>query len=320
MLHRNLKWKLVALLLALCLWAYVTVSERLGEKGFPVTIEVAEIPSGLALTSFPGRVWVWLRGEREALETAGDRVQARVRPASFHAGQMRAKVEAIHPPDLTLVRISPPEITLRLERVVKKQFAVTCQFQGEPSPGYVLGKPRVTPSLALVSGPQSAIGRIHRLVVRIDTSYATLGQPQSGLLLAVDAMGREVFAVRVEPQTATVIVPVQPTIASRLLPVFVALSGSPGDAFQVQRITVNPPLVTVAGEADKVKALRAVSTLPLSLNQASSSFTRRLALVVPEGVASISEKTVSVRVVIASLPSPPARSGELAPPSPPPEE
>ncbi len=307
MLHRNLGWKLAALLLALCLWAYATVSEQVGEKRFPVPIEMGPLPRGLALVSSPGKALVLLRGEREALETAADRVQAEAVLLSSHPGRVRAKVEATHPTELTLVRVIPEEITLRLERIVNKVFPVICEFQGELSPGYVLGKPLTNPARARASGAQSAVARINRIVARIDTSYSTLGQPQSGLLAAVNAAGQEVPGIRVEPQTATVIVPVQRTIASRLAPVFVALLGMPREGFVVKDITVDPPLVTAAGEADKVNALRSVATLPLSLNHASASFTRRLALVAPEGIASLSEKAVLVRVTIAPLPPAPKR-------------
>jgi len=319
MLHRNLKWKLVALLLALCLWAYVTVSQRVGEKTFSTKIELPESPQGLAITSSPGTARVVLRGELEALETAAAQVQARAHLLSSRPGRARARVDPIYPPEFTLVRITPAEIILHLERVIEKTLPVTLQLIGKPSPGYTLGKPKFTPARALVSGAESAVDKVNRLMVKIDPSYATLGQPQSELLLAVDAAGKEVAGLRVDPQTVIVIIPVQSTIASRLVPVFVPLEGNPQEGYEA-RITVEPSLVTVAGEADKVKALMSVSTLPLSLGHASSSFRRRLALVVPEGVASISEKMVSVRVVITSLPSPPPRPGELAPPSPSPEE
>ncbi|NIM05736.1 MAG: hypothetical protein GTO55_05830 [Armatimonadetes bacterium] len=314
MLHRNIKLKLLALVLALCLWAYVTVNEQVGEKAFSVAIDVARTPSNLAVTSETGNAVVWLRGERETLETAANQVHARALLSTHEPGKVTARIDPLFPQGLTLVKVVPTQITLQLEEVIKKRFPATCELQGQPSPGYVLGQPRVHPAYVEVSGAESTLAKVNRVVVRIDTSFAMLGQPQSGPLEPVDAAGRKVSGLKVEPQMATVTVPVRSSIASKLLPVFVSFSGTPPEGFQVGRTSVSPPLVTAAGEASAVKALEAISTLPLSLDLATSSITRRIALVVPEGVASLSERNVLVRVEIVAEAYPEHRPEEVTPP------
>jgi YbbR domain-containing protein len=304
MLHKNLEWKLISLVLAFCLWAYVAVNEKAGEKAFRVPIQVARIPDDLALTSEPGSAVVRLSGDREILEIAAHQVQAKAYPTASRPGKVEAKVEALHPPELTLVKVVPSEITLRLERVVSRDFPITCQLQGQPDPGYILGKPHISPTYVQVFGSQSAVSKVNRVVVRVDTSYAMLGQPQSGLLTPVDAAGRDITGLKMEPLTATVTVPVQSSIASKLLPVFPSIEGDLPEGFRVKRITVTPPLVTAAGDASRIRALESVSTLPLSLEKATSSFTRRIPLVVPPGVASLSERVVRVRVEV--VPEPPS--------------
>jgi len=318
MLHRNLEWKLAALVLAFSLWAYVTVTEQVGEKAFRVAIQVTEVPKGLALTSPAGDAVIWLRGEREALDAAAGRVQARAYPLANQPGTVKARVKPLSPPELIVVKVVPSQINLRLERIVKKYLPITCQLEGSPSPGYLLGEPKVSPMQARISGPESAVARAARLIVRVETSYATLGQPQSGLLEPVEAGGRRVPSLTVDPQTVIVTVPVTRTIASKLVPVFLSLAGEAREGFQARSISVTPPLVTVAGDAARIDALHSISTLPFSLNGASSSFSRRVALVAPEGVASISAESVLAKVEIAPLPAPEKEQIDL--PAPPPDQ
>ena len=307
MLHRNLEWKLAAVFMAMVLWSYVTITERIGEKSVPAPVEITGVPANLALVSPPMRALVVLRGSKESLESAADQVQATANITAPRVGRNSAAVEITQLAELTVARIVPARITVLLESLKTRHLPITCQLEGEPSPGYILSKPHISPSYARVKGPQSAINRIDQLVVKIDTSYALLGQPQSGVVAALDGAGRRVPAVKIDPQTVIVTVPVQSTIASELAPVFVPLRGNSRDGYQVRRITVTPPLITVAGEAGKIKNISSVSTLPLSLEQASKTFSRRLSIVAPEGAASLSERSVLVKVEIAATPPLPVK-------------
>lgn len=309
MLHRNLEWKLAAVLLAVCLWAYVTVTEQVGERAFRVAVTAARIPPQLALTSAPGDAVIWLRGARELLEIAGGQVQARAYPLENRAGKVTARIDAIYPPNLTLVKVTPPEITVQLEKITKKRLPVSTKLEGTPAPGYLLGTPTVNPGWGGVSGPENAVARAYRLLLRVDVASAVLGQPQSGLLIPVDRAGRMVADLKIEPQTAVATVPMERTVASRMLPVFVSVVGQPKEGFQLKGITVEPSLVTVAGDTAALKTTDSISTLPLQVSQAAASFTRRLTLVAPVGAASLSNSSVLVKVTV--VPAAPDKSSKL---------
>ena len=268
------------------------VNTNVAEKAFRVDITATQIPRDLALSSQLGEATVWLRGSKEDLEAATERVQATALPINPHAGRTTAAVEPLHPPELTLVRVNPSEITMDLEEVVTRAFEITCELRGEPSPGYILGDPRLRPSMAEITGAKSTVDSVNRVVVRVDAASAMLGQPQSGVVKALTATGRAVSGIQVEPQTAIVVVPVEHSVASKILPVFVSFRGQVEGGYRVAEVGVEPSLVTVAGDAAAVKSLTSVSTLPLSLRGVSSSFARRMQLVVPESVASMSETTV----------------------------
>jgi YbbR domain-containing protein len=324
MLHRNLEWKLTALVLAIGLWAYVTVNERVGEKTFRVPIEVEALPNHLALVTAPGQATIILKGDKSDLEAATDQVRARASLPAIKAAILQAKIQTQFPPELELVQVRPEQISLRFEKIVAKTLPITAHLKGEPSPGYTIGTPQVTPAQGRVYGAQSAVARVARLMVGVDIASALLGLPQSGLVYPVEASGQQVAGVTLEPQTAVVSLPITSDIASRTLPVFPELTGTPAEGWQVKSITIEPSQVTVTGEALAIKDLPGIKTLPVSLNKLSGSFNRKVNLIIPEGVASVSDRTVLIRVKIAPAPSPPLPnsegSGGEAPPIQRPEE
>jgi len=306
MLHRNLEWKLTALMLAIGVWAYVTVNERVGEKTFRIPIEITSQPSQLALVTSPGQATVVLKGDKGDLEAAAGQVRADVILKSVQPGTVKVQVNPRFPSELELVQVRPQQIGLKFEKVVKKTLPITPLLKGEPSPGYTIGTPQVTPGYGRIFGAQSAVARVARLLVGVDIASGLLGLPQSGLVYPVEASGRQAKGVSLTPQTAVVTLPVTSNIASKTLPIFPALEGEPAAGWQVKSVAVEPALVTAAGDAGVIRDLTGLSTVPLSLQNASSTFSRKINLIIPQGVTSISERAVLVKVKVTPAADSPA--------------
>jgi YbbR domain-containing protein len=314
--YHNLEWKLTALVLALGVWSFVTVNERVGEKSFRVPIELGATPPRLALLTPPGEASITLRGGKGDLEAAADQVQARLSLPEMASGTVRGKVIADFPKELEVVQLRPREITLRFEKVVQKTLPITPRLQGKPNPGYTIGLPQVTPAGGKISGAQSAVNRVARLLVRVDLASAMLGLPQSGLVYPVDASGHQVSGVSLEPQTALVNLPVESNIASKTLPVFPVITGEPASGLKLKSISLDPPLITASGNAGVIRELQSLATVPLSLKDRSASFSRKLDLVIPEGVVSLNASSVEAKVKLTPAADP---EGGAASPLPRPE-
>jgi YbbR domain-containing protein len=313
MLHRNLEWKLTALVLAIGVWAYVTVNARAGEKTFRVPIEIGSLPKHLALITPPGQATLILKGDKSDLDASGDQVRANALLEILQPGSVRAKVKAQFPSELELVEIRPQQISLKFERVVRRTLPITARLKGELSPGFTVGDPEISPSQGRIYGAQSAVARVARLMVGVDIASGLLGLPQSGLVYPVEASGRQAEGVSLEPQTAVVTLPVTSNIASKILPVFPALEGEPAEGWLVKRVTVEPALVTAAGDAAVIRNLPGINTVSLSLKNISSSISRKVNLIIPQGIASISERAVLVKVNLAPAPNSPDSSTKPEP-------
>ena len=82
----------------------------------------------------------------------------------------------------------------------------------------------------------------------------------------------------------------------KTLPVNPVVTGTPATGFEVESVTVSPPVVLVEGDADALAALAAVDTDPVSISGASTDLSRSVPLDLPDGVDAVSGGTVTVTI------------------------
>lgn len=157
----NLELKILALALAVALWAAVG-SDPVTEASFRVAVELTNVPRGLeVLTEYP-TVQLWARGPSRAVRhaTAGDfgvRVNAASvsRPGNKTFALEPARVTA--PVGLQVVSLIPSEVRIGFEQTASRDVPVEPQFTGAPMPGYHISGFKVTPPQVRIAGPGSRV-------------------------------------------------------------------------------------------------------------------------------------------------------------------
>jgi YbbR domain-containing protein len=173
-LAANIGLKVVSLLLAICLWLYVTA--QIGEKQtFSVPLAMVNVPDSLAVArEAPREIAITMRSSRS--EILKLRFMSTVRATVDLAGAREGRVMVsltpgnlnlpggFRPEDVTIE--SPKSLTLDLERVVSVSVPVTPVLRGVvPKEMMLVGEPSVTPDHVIVRGPASAM----RGVVSVET-------------------------------------------------------------------------------------------------------------------------------------------------------
>jgi len=160
---RHIGLKALAFVLALLLWL-VVAGEEVVERGLRVPLELQQFPSGLELRGeWPTFVDVRLRGPSAALGrmAAGDIVavldlrSAKVGPRLFQLtpDQVRA------PSGVEVVQVTPPSVALAFEKSKTRLVPVRPPLDGDPAPGFVVGKVSVNPESVEVTGPETIVDR-----------------------------------------------------------------------------------------------------------------------------------------------------------------
>jgi YbbR domain-containing protein len=207
--------KLLAVLIALVLWLTVA-GEHVVERTLRVPLELRNVPERLEIVGDPPMtVDVRLRGSSALLGRMepGDVIAivdlATARPGSrlFH---LRTD-EVRRPYGVEVAQITPVTISLELEVSGRRSVPVVPAVEGDPAPGFVIGRASATPATVEVVGPESRLRDL--------TSATTEPISVAGLRTSVTdtvTVGVSDAALRLShAQSATVTVEVLPAPAER---------------------------------------------------------------------------------------------------------
>jgi YbbR domain-containing protein len=185
-LTENLALKLIALAVALVLFALVRFQEKVDRW---IDVEVAVMrptaKADLVVTSdMPDKVRVSLRGRTSVIKAvkAGDAGQV-VMDLSGHVEEGRFtfyfEPEMFDfPSGVEILHISPESVQVRVERIVSRRVPVNVRTVGRPQAGLELeGAPVAVPPEATISGPSSAVAGVAALETEeIDVSGLGAGE------------------------------------------------------------------------------------------------------------------------------------------------
>jgi len=202
-------------------------------------------------------------------------------------------------------------VKLTVEPIVVKALKVEANVVGTPPPGYVLGDPQITPPTVTISGVREAVSQVSHVVVNVDANLASPDTPQTNTLRPVDDAGEVVAGIQLSRAEARVIIPVKRTLSYATVPVVLTPANEPAPGYEIRSVTVRPPTVTLAGDADRLRQVTSVRTMPVDLTGASTDLRRVVRLVLPDGVTTVSD--AQVQVVISIKPAQPAPAAAPAP-------
>lgn len=160
--------KLASLVLAVSLWFYVT-SKGKTEMSLTVPLELRNIPQGLAVVgNVPGVVEARFQGQERALRdiTAGKKVVGAVDLSLAKEGENSIRIspdDIRKPTGVTVTHLSPYEITVKLDRIVRKSIRLKPVLSGTPAAGYRLGNVSVSPPRITLEGPRGSVGALTAL-------------------------------------------------------------------------------------------------------------------------------------------------------------
>jgi YbbR domain-containing protein len=255
---RNFGLKLLAVLIALVLWITVA-GEHVVERTLRVPLELRNVPDQLEIVGDPPMtVDVRLRGSSALLgrmepgEVIAIVDLAAARPGSrlFH---LRTD-EVRRPYGVEVAQITPVTIGLELEVSGRRSVQVVPAVEGDPAPGFVLGRALATPDTVEVVGPES---RLRELTNATTEPISVAGQRAN--VTDTVTIGVSDSALRLaRAQSATVIVEVLPAPVERDLPGVPIRWRNLGPQLTA-RITPTVLRVTVRGRRPSLDSIRATS-------------------------------------------------------------
>lgn len=302
--------KAIAVVIAVVFWVAITQNRT----PQPVTVafdgripvERPENPVGYVLRGQLGEVVVTLRGAPGVADrVALSELHATFDVKSLTLGQTEpqdARVMVTVAKDgVEVVDVSPPTVSVRVERLISRVLLVQPRFANEPPTGARAGDAAVTPTEVRVTGPETDIGRITAVLGTVRFGDAQTDIETSTPAIPVDAAGIAIDGLQVEPGVVVVKVPVLPTATTRTVPVVFALRGVVAPGYWVVGIAMDPFAVTVRGDEQVLSALDRIETLPIDIGDLSATKKLSVGLSLPAGVTLLRPTDVSVTVTVQAL-------------------
>src|SRR5262245_44417718 len=224
---RHLGLKVLAILLAALLWLTVS-GEHIVERSLRVPLEVRNIPQALEIVGdAPDTVHVRRRGSNVAPVRARgssivlSRVQAGEIVAVLDLGTARAGSRLFHirndevraPFGIEVAQVVPSTLSLELEKSARRIVPVVPALEGDPAPGYVVGRVSADPGTVEIVGPDSRVRQISEATTEPVSVKEARIRVRDGVTIGVlDSSVR-----LAQPQIANVTVEIWPAPVERKL-------------------------------------------------------------------------------------------------------
>lgn len=330
----NWPWKLLALFLAVCLWAGLitqdpTLTRERVITDAPVSVIGTDtlrrngmiVVSGLEEENLAARLRVDVP-QREYNTVTAANYNPRVELTRItQPGEQQLKLYATSTTVFGTVQdISPATISVVVdEYVTNYRIPVSVNVTGEYPEGFYGGAFTRDPSVAAVSGPKTLVDQVARIYVDYDASALSpeAGEVSTALPMRfVDRQGNEIVSPLLEVTSSGVvlrsIIVEQDLYPIRVLPVseLDIITGQPARGYQVTGVTVSPTVVRVAGDETLLSDIQSLFVeSAVSVEGATETLTASLRIKKPAELAYLNSTTVTVTVTVepvmisSSLPS-----------------
>jgi len=301
-LERNLTLKVLSLLLAVILWFRVIsdLNPIVNEAVSDVAVNYMAPSGGFVLiANSPESASIVIQG-RERLLAQIDRgeILLKADTSALGSGSHEVDLEVTLPPGLELISIEPAMALVQIDAVVSATFPVQVTLQGKMEPNFSTLTPSVTPDEVVITGPESQVNRVARVVAQVDVSGVT--EPISLTMLArpVDREGSPLVGLEADPAEVSVEVPVVALPPQKSVPVLARITGVPAEGWEVKRITVSPAEVSIRAPARVLENVSTVQTALVDVGGMSGTYALAVPVDVPLGVQISEPALVSITVVL----------------------
>lgn len=272
---------------------------------FTIPVRVVNVPATLVVVNEPPPVQLRVRaaqGTYRLLRPEAFVAQVDATGASSGENELRVNVTT-QDPGVRDVMPEPARVTVRLEAVEARLIPVRVNLRGQVPSGYVLGDIRTDPARVTVAGPASVVRLAQEAVVEVDVTRATVTVNGAFTPRVVDARGNELREnITLRQQSVNVTIPITQQTQFKEVGVRPRITGQPAAGYFLEQVSVEPPTVTLVGEAPALEGASFVETEPIDVAGLRSTTSRRVGLVPSPNTLLLQQgQTVQVTIRVAPL-------------------
>lgn len=307
MIRHNWPWKLLALALSILLWSYVNAQRYpKANKTITMPIQTMNLAKGYVADISTQQVNVEIQGLKAVVDTIRQNdVYAWVDLDGVTPSEgpiektftVNTRIAGFSSDELSYSAI-PKTVRVRVEMIGGKRLPVEVKFLSAPPLGYSFGNPVLNPASVSVSGKSANIQRVKKVVMAVPQSSSNSSIDEEFSLVPMDEKGAEVKGVVLSPSRVRLQVNLLEVPTSKQVLVSYKVEGKPKSPAKLSDVTVEPSSIRLEGRPNILADISTVETEPINLEGIDKSFTKKVKLILPDGVKTKDPATVTVTVNI----------------------
>lgn len=289
MLNSNTFYKIISVIIAIILWAYVieATNPMKTQTFVDVPVQVLNEESlaarGLALSGEADyTVDVKVQAKRADLAkiSEGD-IIANADLFGYSMGKNYIPVMVAVPDGVTIKEVKPIKINVVIEELVEVAKPIKVSFIGQFEDGLEAGQIKTQPEEILVSGAKSEVSAVAYIKAEMNTSKLTTESSTIQVkAVAVNSAGDVVQNVRLSSSFIDV--------SARLsdvkeVPLTVDISGQVASIYEVTDMNI-PSSVKIKGTKEALAGITTLTAAPVDISAVSSTSKLPLSIKLPDGV------------------------------------
>ena len=314
-LKNNLGLKIIALVFAVFLWwAVVNIDDPIDTKQFVVDAAVTNpevitnAGKSYQILDDTKTITVTVKARRKVLDEIKSSyivATADLREMQDSSVPIRIKVIGFEG-SYESVTAYPQNIQVSVENTQKKTFPITTVSTGSPRDGYVVGSMTASPKTVDISGPESAVSKISKVVAKVDVSEISADTSVETELIYYDAadnrIDKSLLSSNCDKNGVTVNVDIWHTKKVNLQ--FDTSRIKTANGYVFTGIEVEPQAIRVAGTTEQLSALSQLEIVAEELRKTDVAANEEVIIDItkhlPEGIimADSDENSVVVRILV----------------------
>lgn len=207
-IRQNFALKLLAVALAIVGWAYFRFANNpTGATSqfqqLSIPIAPANLPLGYVARFLDHQAVVSISTKRGQPAVKPEEIKAVLDLSNKGVGVYNVPVQLVAP-DVAVESLSPASVTLTIERIEQRSFAITLHYVGAQPNGIVVSGTQILPNAALVSAATSILGQVSGVHANVALPNEPRALDEMVRPTAVDASGAEVTGLSVAPDLVRV--------------------------------------------------------------------------------------------------------------------
>ena len=302
--------QLVCLLLSLGLWIYVTNIEN-PIKSYelsrvPVEIKNADSLKDAGLALSPNQefyVNLKIEGNSQDLfsvDKSDFTISVDLNEFVLKNGENKITVNIENSPSTVKIKNSNGlTITINTEAYSTKEVPVKSKINVISKSSYYVATPIFTPETIIVSGPESLVNKVTKVVAEGEESNAIKTIVKNYIVIPVDENDKEVTGIQLSQKWAEAIIEIN---EGKIVPIKINTTGTLPSGLRLKSISSTTTEIGITGPESALSSINEIGTETINLSEIKDSTNIDVALGIPDGILIHNgENSITVSIVVEKV-------------------